>query len=94
LIRQLKPDSVPSRRDVFNFKSDHIAAAQLAVDGQIEQGQVAHATSNSQHGRYRPNLFGSQWRLWTYEFYLIPGHALRRQSRGALNVSMMILPRY
>jgi len=42
--------------DIFNLQADHIAAAQLAVDGQIEHGQISGALLHLKLGPDRPDV--------------------------------------
>jgi len=51
-------DGVTVGRDVLDFEAHHIAAAQLAVDGEIEQGKVAHLALHLQSRADGPDVFG------------------------------------
>ena len=44
--------------DIFDPDADHVTTTQLAVDCQVEQGQVPGASSKLQVGAYRPDVFG------------------------------------
>jgi len=55
-------DGVAVGRDVLDFQAYQVAAAKLAVDGEIEQGKVAHLALHLQPGPDRPNMLGLQWR--------------------------------
>jgi hypothetical protein len=71
LFRQFKPDGPPSlsltdgcpvgtiaiRSNVLDLESDDIAASQLAVDGQIEQRQIAGSLLDLEFGPDRPDVF-------------------------------------
>jgi hypothetical protein len=55
LLTHRRPiDGVAVRGDVLNLKSDHIAAAQFAVDGEIEQCQVTLPIRDLKLGADRP----------------------------------------
>ena len=89
-LRQLEPDrparlslanvgavdGVPVGRHVIDAQRDEIAAPQLAVDGEIEQCQVACAPFQLQLGTDQPYVAGPQRRLWTGELALVPGRAI------------------
>jgi hypothetical protein len=49
--------------NVLDLEGDDIAAAQLAVDGHIEQRQIADSFLDLQLGADRPDMLWSQWRL-------------------------------
>ena len=50
-----------------------ITAAELAVDGQIEHGQVTGALLELEFRAYRPNVAWPQWWLRAGHFTLVPG---------------------
>src|SRR5262249_47234918 len=58
-------DGVSPRCDIIHLEGNDVTAAQFAVDGQIEQGQVARATLDLQSRPYRPDVFRSERRLRT-----------------------------
>src|SRR5580700_884209 len=74
-------NGVSVRGNVFDFESDNIAAAQLAVDGEIEQCQVAFALCHLKFGADRPDVFWPQWRLGSGQLALVPRDALGRIGR-------------
>jgi hypothetical protein len=68
-------------KGAFNIRvwPEHLADQfKLAVDGQIEQGEVGRSSLDQQSGSYRPNVFWPQWRLGPNQFALIPGRPGRR----------------
>jgi hypothetical protein len=50
-------------RNVLDLETDDITASELAVDGEIEHGEIACSTLDLQLGADRPDMLGSQWRL-------------------------------
>jgi len=52
---------------VIDAKRNEITAAQLAIDGEIEERQVPYAPLKLQLGAYGPDMADSQWRLWASE---------------------------
>ena len=73
-------DGHTMRGHIFNLQADHIAAGQLAVDGQIEHGQIAGALLHLKLGPDRPNVLGSQRGLRADQFPFVPW-GLARVSR-------------
>ena len=69
-------DRVGVGRHVVNTKGDEIAAAQLAVDGKIEQSQVACATLEMEFGADQPHAARPQRRLRAGELALVPRWSL------------------
>lgn len=63
---------IAARRDVIDTERDEIAAPQLAIDCEIEQGEVPYAATDHQSRPYRPNVLGLEWRLWTEITALVP----------------------
>ena len=63
--------------DITNPKVDQVATAQLAVNRQIEQGEVANSMSILKMDANRPDVFGLQRRLLTNELALVPRLAFR-----------------
>jgi len=71
LFSQLKPNGTPYlflanarsvnrisvRSNVLDLEGDEITASQLAVDGQIEQRQIAGSFLDLELGPDRPNMF-------------------------------------
>jgi hypothetical protein len=59
-----------------HMKADQVAASQLAVDGQIEQGQVANRMVVLQVDTDRPDILGLEGWLLADQLALVPGFAL------------------
>lgn len=59
---------------VFDPQVDEIAAAQLAINGQIEERQVTHAVGNLKPDANGPNFAGLQRRLLARHPTFIPRH--------------------
>ena len=60
------------RRDVLDFEAHDIAAAKLAVDGEIEQSKVAHLALHLQSGADRPDVLGLQGRFRANKLAFVP----------------------
>jgi hypothetical protein len=60
-------------RHVADLQFDQVAAAQLAVDRQVEQGQVARLPLQFKADSDRPDLLRLQRRLLTDNLSLFPG---------------------
>jgi hypothetical protein len=88
LLSQLKPDGPPGlflpngrpidgiaiRSNVLNLKGDDIATSQLAVDGQIEHGQITRSLVDLELGPDRPDVFLPQRRLGSNQLPFVPGY--------------------
>jgi len=61
-----------SRRDVVDSKANEIAAAQLAIDGEIEQRQIALAVLHLKPDTNGPDLFRPKGTLLTNETSFVP----------------------
>jgi hypothetical protein len=77
-------DRIPVRCDVLDLQRDDIAAAQLAVDSEIEHRQIAHAPVHLELGADRPNVLGPQWRLRANQLAPIPGRPSQRFGMSVL----------
>jgi hypothetical protein len=62
-------------RDVLDFQAHDIATAKLAVDGEIEQSEVADLVLHLQSGADRPDVLGLQGRFRANKLTFIPGPA-------------------
>ena len=49
-------DGIAVRRDILHLEAHHIAAAQLAIDGEIEQRQIAYLPHHLQMRADRPDM--------------------------------------
>src|SRR6202048_2490106 len=56
---------------------DDVTATQLAVDRQIEHGEVPSAPFDLEFRPNRPDVFGAQRRLCSGHLALVPGHSLK-----------------
>jgi hypothetical protein len=89
LVGELEPDrparllltdggaihGITTRGHILDADGDHVAAAQLAVDCQIEESEIPLLTLHLQLGSDRPDVAGTQRRLRADEFPLVPGYA-------------------
>ena len=67
---------VSARGDILNPYGDDITAAKLAVDCQIEHGQIASAAFNLEFHPDRPDVFGPQRRFCSGQLPLFHGTRL------------------
>jgi hypothetical protein len=67
-------DGIAIRSNVLDLERDDIATSQLAVDGQIEQGQITGSLVDLEFGPDRPDVFLPQWRLGSDQLSFIPGY--------------------
>src|SRR5450631_2534762 len=58
--------------DILDPDGDDVTAAKLAVDRQIEHGEVASSAFDLELCPGRPDVLGSQWRLRSRQFALVP----------------------
>jgi hypothetical protein len=86
LFRQFEPDwaasfllpdsraveTVPIRGDVIDAHRHDVAASKLAVDREVEQGEIACSSFNMQFRSYRPDMAGPKRRLGSDELALVP----------------------
>ena len=79
-------DRIPVRCNVLDLERDDIAAAQLAVDGEIEHRQVAHPPVDLELGADRPNVLRPQRRLRANQLALVPGRPSQRFGMGVLMI--------
>ena len=68
-------DRVAAGRYVLDLESHHVAATQLAVDGQVEHGEVARSTLDHQASSDRSDVLWSQWGLRPDQLALVPGRS-------------------
>ena len=57
--------------DVTNTQADEVASAQLAVDGQVEHGQISHLVGVLQVDADRPDILGLQRGLLANQLSLV-----------------------
>jgi hypothetical protein len=78
--------SLSVRSNVLHLQTDHIAAAQLAVDRQVEHGQVACPPFELQLGADRPDMLWPERRLRSDQLAFIPRRWFRRGVVGGFVV--------
>lgn len=66
---------VTVRGYIIDANGDDVAAAQLAIDRQVEEGKVAILAFDLELRSDRPHVAGSQWRLRTDKLPFVPRHA-------------------
>jgi hypothetical protein len=79
-------DRISVWSNVLDLEGDNIAAAQLAVDGEVEQRQVALAVCDLKYGTNRPDVF---WRSGGLAPINLPLFQAARM--GAVNVSLFCI---
>jgi hypothetical protein len=67
------------RCDVGDAEADQVAAAQLAVDAEVEQRQVADAARELQRAANGPDILNPQRRLGADQLALVPGRGVARR---------------
>jgi hypothetical protein len=60
------------RRDILNSEPHQIAGAELAIDGSIEESQVAKCAIQLQAGANCPDVLRLERRFGSYELSLVP----------------------
>ena len=73
-------DRITSGATSLTLRATSIAAAQLAVDGQIEQGKVTGSPLDQQAGSNRPKMLWSQRRFRADQLALVLGRAAGRKA--------------
>jgi len=66
---------VAARRHVIDAQGNDITAAQLAVDSEVEERQIALSIRHLELSSYRPDVAWSQRWLGADELSFIPRHA-------------------
>jgi hypothetical protein len=66
----------PASQHVADPQLDEVAAAQLAIDREVEEGEVSRPSLTLQMKADRPNLLGLQSQLGAYEMVFIPSLVL------------------
>jgi hypothetical protein len=67
---------VSARSDILDLDCGDVTATQLAVDRQIEHGEVPSAPFDLEFRPNRPDVFGAQRRLCSGHLALVPRHSL------------------
>ena len=89
MFRQFKPDGssglflpngrpidgIPIWRNVLDLEGDDITTPQLAVDGQIEHGQITDSLVDLELGPDRPYVFLPQWWLGSNQLSFVPRYS-------------------
>ena len=70
-------ERIPIRRHVIDADNDNVAAAQLAVDRQVEQREIPFKPLYLQFGSDRPHMARPQWRLGADELALVPSRGVQ-----------------
>src|SRR5215475_15135847 len=70
-------DSVTGWGDILDFERHHVTTAQLAVDREIEHGEVSDATLNHQPRPDGPDVLCPQRGLGSDQLALVPGRAVK-----------------
>ena len=73
---------VAVRGHVIDSESNEIAAAQLAIDCEVEERQVPHAPLQLQSGTDGPDMTDPQRWLWTPELAFVAGRSTLVRIRG------------
>jgi hypothetical protein len=84
---------VSARGDIVDFDRYDIAATKLAVDRQIEHGEVSDAAFNLKLRPDRPDMFEPQWRLRPRQLVLIPRRLPADRRDSGLLIWHITLPR-
>jgi hypothetical protein len=75
-----------------SLKATTFATAQFAVDGEIEQRQVALAICQLKLGADRPDVLWPQWRLGSGQLALVPSGTLgTAEARFSLSCMVILL---
>jgi hypothetical protein len=67
---------VSARGDILDFDRDDVTATKLAINCQVEHGEVANATLNLELRPNRPDMSGAQAALTQVTLPLFQGHGL------------------
>jgi len=75
-------DGVTARSDILNHHADKVAAAQFAIDREIEEGEITLAILDLEPRSDGPDMLRPEWRLSADELSFVPGLPLvRREQR-------------
>jgi hypothetical protein len=69
--------------DVSNLEADEVATAKLAVDSQVEEGELAHPTFHLQANTKRPDVLELERCLLTDDLALVPRLAMSNVGVGS-----------
>jgi hypothetical protein len=62
---------------------DEVAATQLAVDAQVEQGELSHPAVHMESDAQRPDVLELEWRLLPDDLALVPRLAMSGVACGS-----------
>src|SRR4029077_5474830 len=71
-----EPHCITVWGNVLDLDRDDIAAAKLAIDSQVKQGEVTYSPLHEQSGSNRPNVLWSQGRSRPDQLAFVPRHAV------------------
>jgi hypothetical protein len=85
------PDCRPTNTNaiwgnLLSSQPDDITAAQLAVDRQVEEREIAGLVGQLQPGANGPDMFGLQWWFLASQPSLVPGTLSCRQERNKVRI--------
>jgi hypothetical protein len=83
-------DCIAIRSNIIDLQGDDIATTELAVDGKIEQGEVAGSPFDQQPGPDRPNLVGRSGGLAPINLPLFQG-VRRAEGKMKFSSDMVVL---
>jgi hypothetical protein len=61
---------------IADLQFDKVAATQLAIDGEVEHGQVADAVFEIESNPDCPDLLKLEWRFRLYQLTFVPGYLM------------------
>jgi hypothetical protein len=69
--------------DVSDLQADEVATAKLAVDSQIEEGELSHPAFHLQTDTKGPNLLDLEWSFLPDDLALVPRLAMNCVGYGS-----------
>jgi hypothetical protein len=67
--------------NIADLQSDKVAATQLAIDDEVEHGQVADAVFEIESNPDRPDFLKLAWRFGACQLAFVPGLSMCRRCR-------------
>jgi hypothetical protein len=64
--------TVPAVKTSADLEADEITSSELAVDGGIEQGEIADGVCEFETDATSPDVLRQQWALLTYDATVVP----------------------
>ena len=83
---------ISAGRNILDPDRDDVAAAELAVDGEVEKRQIAFAVFHLKPGANGPDLAWPQRRLRADELAFVPGLRMRPGFRGGIGIFHRLSP--